>query len=363
MSVEYKRLNLNREKIITTINHYCAIHDYDSDIPDNYEKRDETRNRLTLTIDTRCLFIDFHFNKDATTTIDDDFGGQNLDIKKEVCFHIRDNCLIGMPSNKNQWFVVEGVSEDDFNTTLQFIKESAYYRETISEDLQKSQYKYKGAYGENITISYYNQKNNKILIQGKPLLLYLDAKEIITNLVDYEGIPKVLNENFVASVDKDFIIEQSKLLLPNSYDKIWSEKLRKCILQAVYYMNLHDKMFDYTGLAFHGYRALEGHLRYVLKESGITLLGTNFDLFENKQLRSDFKKEVHSHISDHLKADNIIKYIEETYKYFGDKRHAYFHWNNPNITGIDDTRVIENEINAQGLIRESLNLIDDYFKI
>lgn len=129
--------------------------------------------------------------------------------------------------------------ENKLVASVELIKDSQYCNKTLKESSEEYIYQYEGVYGEKCTIKYY-ETSKKIVVQGKPLLLYLDATEIVANLVDYEGIPKLLNENFKVNIDAD--------------------------------------MFDYTGLAFHGYRALEGHLRYVLKDNGITLTGTSFNI-------------------------------------------------------------------------------------
>ncbi len=360
MSDMYKKLILNREKIITEIERYCEIHEYVCEINRNFNEIDTTRNRLKMNINGKKLYIDFHFNSDGTTTIED-FGGTEIKIKREICAIIKETCEVSNGA-QNQWFVVNNVSQTDFVTVVDMIKDSSYCKKILCEKPDEYLYQYEGAYGEKLTIRYYNQKSNKVVIQGKPLLLYLDATEIVSELVDFDGIPQVLNENFKVAIDKDSIIGQTKILMEHSYDNIWSIKLKKCILQAVYYMNLNSDMFDYTGIAFHGYRALEGHMRYVLNENGITLTGHSFNIFtDKKDLQEVHKKEVLSHCEDAVQALARIKYIEETYKYFGDKRHAYFHWNNPNSLGLDDTAVIDSKDNAQGLVKESLGLIEKYF--
>lgn len=362
MSSLYRKLTLDRGKINMAVERYCEIHDYESDMKQDFVKIDTTRHRLNMCINRKELHIDFHFNSDGSTTIED-FGGKELQIKREICAIIKEMCEV---SNgvQNQWFVVNNVSETDFATVIDMINESSYCKQKLCEKKDEYLYQYEGTYGEKLTVRYYNQKSNKVVIQGKPLLLYLDATEIISELVDFEGIPQLLNENFKVVIDKDSIIGQAKVLMEHSYDSIWSTKLKKCVLQAVYYMNLDSAMFDYTGLAFHGYRALEGHMRYVLNENGITLTGHSFNIFDDKKkLQQQYKDQVNLHCGDTEQSSEKIKYIEETYKYFGDKRNYYFHWNNPNSIGLDDTKIIESRVVAQGLIRESLDLIDKYFKL
>lgn len=362
MSDLYRKLRINRDNIIKAVENYLQINDYNYTISEGFVNHGATRNRINMRVNGKNMYIDVHFNSDGTTTLED-FGGTNAQLKGPICEYIKQKCEI-TKSEENPWFVVQNVCESDFVAVVDLIKESDYCTGIIKQQPEKYLYQFQGVYGEKLTIQYYNQVNNKIVIQGKPLLLFFEATEIVTNLVDYEDIPKLLNTYHRVNINKDDIIEQTKIIMYNSYDKIWTSKLKNSILQAVYYMNLDGDMFDYTGHVFHAYRSLEGHLRYVLRNNGIVLPKTNLHIYDNnKQLKQEYKEKVSSCQQDLAKANLVIAYIEDTYKYFGDKRHVYFHWNNPNETGLDDTNVIENLEDARGLIRETLEYIDKYFEL
>lgn len=356
----FKKLNINRNSIREAILNYYKEMNIECEIGE-LEEKGNTRRRINIK-NGSVFFIDFHFNTDGTTTLDCS-GGQNIDEKIKICSYIKDNCQIS-EKNAEHWFVVDGVSESDFNVSIEVILESSYYSETIKSPKEGDEnqiYQFKGSYGEKITITRYN--SGKVVIQGKHLMLFAEAIEIMSNLVDYEDIPKLLNTNYKVSVNKDDIIEETKIIMKDSFDKIWTEKLKKTILQAVYNMNLDMDMFEYTMLVFPAYRALEGHLRYVLKCNGITLPSTEFHLFEkNGTLMQQYKNDIHVCHQDSAKELKIISYLERTYKYFADKRHIYFHWNKPNPTGLDQTNLVLDRIQANALIRETLEYINEYFK-
>ena len=191
MSDLYRKLRINRDKIINAIETYLQTNDYEYTIDDGFVNRGATRNRINMSVNGKNMYIDVHFNSDGTTTLED-FGGTNKQLKGTICEYIKQKCEI-TTSEENPWFVVNNVCESDFMAVVELIAESNYCVGIIKEEPQKFLYQYQGVYGEKLTIQYYNQTNNKIVIQGKPLLLFLEATEIVTNLVDYEDIPKILN--------------------------------------------------------------------------------------------------------------------------------------------------------------------------
>ena len=172
MSNIYNKLNLNREMIIQTTEKYCQVNDLEYEIPETFNNLGGTRNRLNMVIAGNCLYLDVHFNStDGTTTLED-FGGTQQELKKEICAFVKEQCEISN-GEQSQWFVIDNISEEDFIATVELIKESKYCGKTIKEEPGKYFYQYSGIYGEKLTIQYYNQRSNKVVIQGRPLLLFL----------------------------------------------------------------------------------------------------------------------------------------------------------------------------------------------
>lgn len=353
MSKEYRGLNLKQEIIIDSINKFCNICFHKFEVDKEFEVRDTTRRRVSINGDGKIFYIDFHFNGNGTTTIED-FGGKEVDIKKELAFFIKndDDCKIG-DNSKNKWFVAKDIDSNNFASILELIKESNYYKETIDEDKIKGFYQYRGKYNEKLTIEYYTTKT--VVIKGRPLLLFNEIMSMITELIDLECIPKLFNDYYNIKIKKDDILEQYKIIVPNVIDKL-PLKLEKTLLQAVYNLNLEGDMFDYTYLIFPAFRGLEGHLKYVLKDCSIILEEDRFNIFDKSgkvyYLKQDYKKCI--------KSIDKVNHIEKVYNLLNDKRHVFFHWRYPN-TPLDQTPVIESLAYAKTLIKDTLLLINEYY--
>lgn len=359
MDKDYKKLKLNREQIKEAIVNFYNEKSIECEVGDFIDVGN--RKRINIKAEDN-FYLDVFFLNDGTTTLDYT-GGRNIDEKIEICEYIKENCQIA-DKTEEHWFTVDGVSENDFNASMEVIFESEFYSETVKnpdDNSSDKQYQLKGTYGEKVTISRYH--TGKVVLQGKHLMLFEEIVNILTTLVDYEEIPKLLNTSYKVSVNKDDIIEETKIIMKDSFDQLWTEKIKKSILQAVYNTNLDMDMFEYTMLVFPAYRALEGHLRYVIKNNGITLPDKNFYLFEpDGRLMQEYKDAIHAYHKDASKETKVISYLEGTYKYFADKRHIYFHWNKPNPTGMDQTRLVTDKGQAKALIYETLEYINNYFK-
>lgn len=358
MSKEYKELNMDRTKIITVLKKQCEIIAQEFQINDDFVEKDGTRRRLNVVIDQKEFYIDFHFRQNGTTTIED-FGGKNVELKKELCKAIKEECEIGNGA-KNRWFIAKEIQKSDFDAILDLIQKSNFYKEVKEQtkDDVKEFYKINGEYGETLTITYFNTK--KVMLQGIPLMLFSEAVEMLCSLIDHEEVPKLFNDYYNVDIRENDVLEQYKIYMPNFSKSSFSVKLEKCLLQAVYNMNLEGEMFDYTFLIFPAFRGLEGHLRYVLKENNITLDGTNLYICDNFQLKQHYCEQIKQKDSIHY--GQKIKHIERVFRLLQDKRNAYFHWNAPSerVT-LDSTRMVTSLPIAKGLITDTISLIDEYY--
>lgn len=359
MGKEFKKLNLNRENIIPSINKFCGIYFKNYTVDDRFEEKGPIRRRLKILADDRDFHIDFHFNtSDGTTTIEVN-GADKVGLKGELAKYIKDNCLLGNNCD-NKWFVVNNIDKSDFESILDIIGESDYYKETIrSEQLQGSFiYQCKGNYDEKVTINYY-YNNAKVVVQGRPLLLFNEIITMFSELIDTDEIPKAFNDCYDLKVEKDSVIKQYEIKMPNSYDK-HEPKLKKVLLQAVYNTNIKGDMFDYTYLISPALRALEGHIKYVYKYNSIIIAAdeTIGSIFYKVNRRFYLKEEYKKQLND----DNKVKYIEDVYNYYHKYRHKLFHWDNVDLPQ-DDTLIIENYGEAICRINDTLSIIDSYYKL
>lgn len=356
MSKEFKGLNLDRRNIIPSVKRYCSIHYGDKyEVASEFVDKGTTRKRLHITVDNRPFYIDFHFNtSDGTTTIEDS-GGREVYLKQQLAKFIREDCLLSNNCSNN-WFVVDNIDRNDFNSILEIIQEEELYKETLirEQDEKKFIYQCKSKYDEKVTITYYN--SGKVVVQGRPLLLFNDIITMFSELIDDDDITEVFNDCYQIDIKKDSVIKQYEIKMPNSYDK-HTPKLKKVLLQAVYNTNIRGDMFEYSYLVYPALRALEGHIKYVYKDNQITgykSIGSIFDKVGNVfYLQEDYKENLD---------EGKVKYIEDAYNYYYANRHTLFHWDNLDLPQ-DGTRIIENYGEAIRIINDTLKRIDSYYEL
>ncbi|MCR1964874.1 type II toxin-antitoxin system RnlA family toxin [Clostridium perfringens] len=364
MSKEYKALNLNRDKIKETIEEYLDIY-FDEFKVGNPENKGGTRRRIPIEVPIGNFHIDFHFNSTGTTTIED-FGGASeySAIKKEIAKFIKDNCSINC-SCDDSWFVAKNIDKTDFDLVLEMLKESEYNLTNKIESKNENEngiiYKLKGKYNEELTITYYNSKT--VMIQGKQLLLFNEALAVVSELLEVEEIPKCYNKVYKLEISKDSVREKVRIYMQNSYDKL-APKLNKCIHQAVYYLLIEGDMFEYSAIPLTAFRALEGHIKYALKEFGIYTdrkkkisIGSYY-----KENKSTEKYELKCEVVERINDSHKVSKLEEAYNQYHDLRHIYSHWDDLlEDSDVDSTLMIDNMGTARTNIINTLGIIDSYY--
>lgn len=353
----FKDLNLNRNKLIEAINQCCSLNFQEFMVSSELQNLGNTRKRAHIKADGKTFYMDFHFRTNGSTTIDISGGGER-EIKLLIAEYIvnNTNCVICDKDSKNKWYVAESISSEDFFTISELLKESEYCKEMQYHDSEGTYeiIKLIGKYDEKLTINYYHS-TNKVMIQGRPLLLFNEAMICITELVELEDLPKLFNDIFKVDIKKDDIIEQYQYYLPNSYAQ-HPLKLKKVLMQAVYNLNLEGDMFAYDFLAFSALKAIEGHLKIVLSKYSIYVRNNSFGFFEKEDLKYVLQ-QVHATT---IACTETVAYIESLYNFYHSQRHALVHWGDPDAP-VDQTRIMENIGEARSIIIDSFQLIDKYY--
>lgn len=355
----YKSLNLERETVCSNIETFLKQKEYTCNVLP-FEDKGNRRRRVQVTGDLE-FFVDFHFLDDGSTTIDLS-SGKKHSVKTEIADFLKVNSneiLIDVESS-NKWFIIENIKDEDFETIIVLILECVYYKNTLIEQGsigQDRMIKIRGSYNENLTIHYYNN-NKKVMLQGRPLLLFNEAVVYFTQLIELEAIPKAFNDYFNVDVKKDNVEEQYQYYFPNSYSKI-PNKPKKALYQSIYNLQLLGDMYEYSFLLFPALRVLEGHLKVVLAEWGIPMLTNNFSMFEFNDIKR--KHSLKNNFIGGLSTKQI-EYIENAYNFFRRQRHSLFHWSNPSNI-VDDTRMIDNIGEAKGLVTDTFKIIDEFYRV
>ncbi len=356
----FKKLyNLKREKLSDSIRKFYVFKESNCEVTD-IQVLGGTRRRVHISERNGIKFhMDFHYLVNGTTSIDKSSGGQS-EVKDQIAeFILADpDCAVGDVNSGSKYYVAEGIDHSDFEGIMDILCDSQFYKDhSKSAKTVFELYQFTGHYGESLTIHYYLTKN-KVLIQGRPLLLFTEAMSLIAELIELENIPHFFNENYKITISKKDVEQQFDLYFPYSHDK-HPTKLKRVLHQAVYNLQIQGDMFAYTYLVFPALKSLEGHLKYTLNHYSITLEDNRFNMFKFDETRKRYylKAGYHSNIGDPTK----IIYFENAYNFFNRNRHSLFHWADPNLP-IDDTRDLENLGEVKVLITDTFNIIDEYYK-
>lgn len=356
----YSSKNLNRDKLVDTIRDFCKLRFNRNEVSE-YKKLGAYRNRVEIIADGISFFIDFHFRANGTTTIDTSSGQESLQVTRdEIAQFILDSpqCVIGGESDvSSKCIIVENIDIEDFNTVVELMKESDYLKgiTNIRKDGVMENYNVKGSMNENLSIFYYFS-NSKVMLHGRPLLLFYEILSYISELIDLEKLPNVFRDYYKIDIPKNAIEDQFQIYFPRSYN-IHTGKFRKVLCQCVYNMNLDGDMFDYTFLVFPALRALEGHLKNILNLYDIEY-DRNFTMFRKDDTGKRFC--LCENYCGKIGNNDKIAYLGRIYTVFNAKRHRLFHWGESTVLG-DDTAIIENLDQAKQIIVDTVELIDEFY--
>ncbi|UII56248.1 type II toxin-antitoxin system RnlA family toxin [Cytobacillus spongiae] len=349
-------LNLNRDKIRGSIEKFFVLQSRKCATTD-FEVKPGTRRRIHITVEEDVFYMDFHFKGNGSTSIDNSSGG-NKEIKEEISEYIINDpeCALGDVNSNNQCFVAPNIEHDDFIGIMELLEESEFEQSHSSKNFANHEmHQFVGKYNENLTIHYY-PTTKKIMVQGRPLLLFNEALVYVTELLELDEIPKVFNDLFEVKIEKSDVEEQYQYYFPNSF-QIHSGKLKKVLHQAIYNLQITGDMYDQSFLVFPSFKALEGHLKIEMHKYSIPLVKNKFNMFKKDTTgkRYELKEEFRANISDDKRL-----HLENSYAFYNNQRHVLFHWADQSLP-VDETKIIENNGETKGLIMNTFKLIDEYY--
>lgn len=260
------------------------------------------------------------------------------------------------------WFIVEGISNEDLRTVMELVIEEIGKDNLVVEEKAIAHGKsvsLKHTSKDRVVVSHYT-RNNKVVMQGKPKLLFSTIIGYITELIEVEEIPKIFNDTYKLNIDKNEVSSEFQFYMPNAYDKL-PDKMKRSLHQAVYNLKLTGDMFDGTYLAQPAIRVLEAQLKIALIECGIIpdakyIKDNHFDMFDKIGAKYKLKADRHGHAKPEQ-----IKYIESFYTFYNSNRHPIEHWDDPTAP-IDTTKMLDIQ-DAHDMIKRILSIIDEYYEV
>lgn len=340
-----KKLNLNREN-------------YRSFIEDELKKTyqvsiEEKPNNLKI-----CKFIktgepqaqiNIYENLDGTTTIYHQVGA-NQNLSKQIADQIVNISIINQ--FKSHSFYIKSIRNEDFNSLIEIITEYGNSIEEDTKDGNKRIVKIQGRQGDRITITKHN--NNSFQVQGKPMLLFNEIIEILSEFMPFNDIIKQQLEFYETNLTTADIQGELECKLPNCYELI-DDKLKIIITPSLALQKIDVALEDYSAFAYPILRAIEGILKQILLKYGkIIDYKEGFKEYIEKDnngkyiLTEDFEKEVNN--------SQIANKICNLYKYYNIHRHSLFHIDANIVT----SKVVTLQ-DANNIITSSLTIIDDCY--
>lgn len=338
--MSFKAISLDRALINS------SLANYENGIRVESEQKDKFIE-YKITFSNQCVaLLHVYFNKDGSTL--NYKVGKNQPLSLEIAEYIKEKCAVGGNITKPS-LSINNVTDEKFLLVLEFLKEECGASISEATEIQHGkQYKIMGKQGDTLTFNLFNTK--KLQIQGKPLLLYSEVIEILSELFDYKEIIQAQLKVVQIDITVEEVVSELKILMPNAYGFI-GEKLVSIISPALSLRKLDIPLADYSCFAFPALRGLEGYVKLLFAENlNITIGKDGFGIHLSKDLELKFDIRAKTEIK-------ICHAIENSYKYYRSQRHGLFHSDAiPTMT-----RIISDKNEANTIIEKAIQIIEETY--
>lgn len=250
----------------------------------------------------------------------------------------------------SHWFALPHFKEEDFKALVALIQEeNASISIQTTSNPAKTIHKFE-LDGKKVVATWFNSKNQKILVQGENSLLF---QMIISIVADLEGIDKVetiLSSAYRTTIDGAKIDSTLDTRFP-AFPADYPPSIKRLIRQAIINMTYYIESEDYSQYAFPALRALEGHIKYLITKAGGTI-GKTFTCFNRLSATSPYM------YTGTLLDGTKKPAIETCYNYYKAVRDTTFHFGDL-IGSTDTTRILETKVEADEIIQKCIQLISE----
>ena len=311
-------------------------------------------HRLPFVVDGKNAFLDIYQKNDGTTTLTP--TGSNMDLSSRFKEAIE---LRGYKTTSDVKSYTIFLTDDCIRNVIDFLSGLCKDNYDMREDTEKTIHQFVSVIGDKLTLTIF--KDNKVLIQGKPLLLYNEFLSYISYSpkVEMNDIIKVTNTFIDTNANVETTREKLAELMPTAYRGKVHDVIWKLFSPALVLIEGNKILEDYTCYVFPVLRALEGYLQFLLGEKNIIIdkkhdFGT---VFKPDSSGSTTFIVINKYITQ-IGSQSYKEVLEEIYNYFRMNRHVLFHVDQIFIS----TRMIEDKQEAVTLVYEIAKLIEDTYK-
>ncbi len=261
---------------------------------------------------------------------------------------LRDKKVI--PVHGENWFVLPYFKESDFQAVAELIHEEFPDIEIVKEDNNPARLIYRFKMGKyKVAATLYRANNRKLLIQGENSTLFQIMITIINELVEDIHIETVLSSAYRMNVEEDKVDETFNKLCP-CFPADYPDNIKRLLKQAIANLFYFVKSDDYSQYTSPAFRALEGHIKYLITSAGGTAKRF-FNMF-NKNNSGEYVYT--GNLIDKSKEPAIVK----CYSYYCAERHTAFHYGDI-LGATDSTRIIETKEEVDEIIKKCITLISE----
>lgn len=339
-----KKLNLNRERYENYItNDLTKIYQHTVE-----QKPGNLKICKFLKTGEKQAQLNIYENIDGTTTLH--FAvGQNQELSKKIAEEIVE--ISSIKNFKSHSFYIKAIRDEDFDALIAIIID---YGNTIDDEIvdgTKRIIKVRGKQGDKIVIT--KHANNAFQVQGKPMLLFNEIIEVLSEFLAFEEIIEQQLSYYESHLTTADIRGELEAKLPNSFHLI-EDKLKVIITPCIALQKIAIDLEDYSAFAFPILRAIEGVLKQIFLKNNKTIdYKEGFGAFI---VRENGRYVLEKDFEDELNNIAVANKICKLYKYYNVHRHSLFH--------VDDDVISSKVISLQeanNIIATSLNIIDECY--
>lgn len=340
--VEMKGLKLNRKKLYECIN---------TELSKKFQIQKECKpNNLIIfkfiTTGIPNALLNVYENLDGTTTLHYKVGA-NQDLSKKIAEHLV--TISEIKTFKSNSFYIKSIRDQDFNVLLSFLTENGNNIENDKiEQTGKRIIKIKGKQGDTITVT--KHINNSFQVQGKPMLLFNEIIELLSELMPFKDIIEQQLSFYETNLTAADILGELESRLPNTHNLI-EDKIKVILTPSLALVKIGVELDDYSAFAFPALRALEGIMKQIFKNRGVVIPKEGF----GEYIKSDGDNCVFTEMGKSVISDSGMQSkICKMYKYYKIHRHALFH-----VDGMVVTTKIISKQESDDIITKTLEIIED----
>ena len=352
---DYSKLNIDRERIGTALKEAFSAGCVEGPVT----KGKAIHYYVTIPAQEMATVV-LHFRDDGRTTINPSMG-KNTALATQAAEVITQRCIIN--EQKSQTLYIKSVPDEAYSLLIDHLRNSV--GATVEEPEQKTAgllQRVRGKHGDGITIHRY--ANKAIMIQGRPIHLYCDVVEILTDLLPLRDVIAAQLTSFNVSITSAEAESELQETIPTAFGFL--PKTVKAILSpAITLRKIDVDLADYSCFVFPALRGLEGYGKQLFLETGLTVeregFATYLDMSDNPpSVTPGTKHEMRKCGKKEQEIGAICCAISQTYGVLQKHRNSLFH-----VDKIPDmSRVIEKREVADSLVGEVLVLIEStYVKV